>query len=278
MGRSIFVHRPTASIVFTAIGLAALHVPVAGAVPITASGYQNANGIDSYYSDPSAALGLMNSGGAAPYGEINPFNPPFNSDAIVEIDGGGSLTLQLSAPATEIGVFSNNGLVDTSADYSGQDGSAASLVGQPSEAIVSVSSDGVHYTTLNGGNPIVFDAPTNYWADGPGFLSDEYDFQFPGTIAANQDQPWYAPGTSSYNSGTLSDFDGLDYAQIKSLFAGSAGGTWFDAGMAANYVTFTVPDDDRMIIASMGGVPEPMSASLLLALGTGLLLRRRGHA
>jgi hypothetical protein len=295
MGRSI-VRSRFGSIILKGGGTVAslvLAPCVAHAAGITADSYENyVPGATTFYGQdysqyqslataPQAALGPLDPDTG--YGAITPFNPPYSTSDIMVIGSGGSLTLHLSAAATSIGVYSNNGITD--ADQTNGSGLApdplsdSALFEPPSEAIVSVSSDGVHFTALNGGNPIVFDTPTNYWADGPAL---SYDYQSPGTIPANQDQPWYDPTSGNY--GTLSSLSGMSYDQMLTTFNGSAGGTWLDTGTPVNYVEFSVPsdpsDDTRLVIDALGGVPapEPVSMSFFASLGTGLLLRRRRRA
>jgi hypothetical protein len=207
---------------------------------------------DSSYTNSTAAIGPLT--GDTTYGGLNPFNPPFTSDQIVAVGAGGQLTLQLSAPmstsgGTSLGVFSNNGIVDYSADGSGLAGNPSTTFDDPDhpEAIVSVSSDGIHYVQLNGGNPITFSNPTNYYLDQE--ISGYY--QNLGSVVANQFLPF---------TGTLASFNGETYDQIKATLNGSAGGTWLDLSgtglTTVNDVRFTVPSD-----ADYNFVVDSVSAS-----------------
>jgi len=216
--------------------------------------YSPGTGVAGAYADPAAAtLGLN---GDTSYGGLNPFNPPFNPGDIAIVGGGGELTLHMALPVPtngfNLGVYSNNGMVDVSSDGSGQADSAADLFSAPSQAIVSVSHDGVNFVTLNQGAPITFDAPTNY------YLESEISgyFQPLGTVAANQSQPWL---------GNLSSLSNKTYDQIKQSFNGSAGGNWLDLSSSKlpdiSYVRFDVPaGDSRLAIDSVGALHEAAAA------------------
>jgi hypothetical protein len=213
--------------------------------------------------------------GDTTFGGLNPFNPPFDPSQITGIGAGGQLTLHMASPVSTsgqtLGVFSNAGLNDVSSDGSGLAGNPAQTLDEAfgetdPQAVVSVSQDGKTFFTLNGGNPIAFLNPTNY------FLDEEIsNFDEPlGTQIADQGKPF---------TGSLSDFSGLDFDQIKTLLAGSAGGTWLDLSdvplNSINFVTFSVPANATfgMAVDSVSGVPEPMVA-LPLLIGA-MLLRRR---
>jgi len=110
------------------------------------------------FTNPAAALGLP--AGDTTFGALTPFNPPFKDDQIVIVGSGGSITLRLSAPVPaggagpELGVFSNNGLIDVSADGSGAAGSPAGTFSPPGVARISVSADGQSFVPLSKcGNP-----------------------------------------------------------------------------------------------------------------------------
>jgi hypothetical protein len=219
-----------------------------------------------------AALGPIN--GDTGFGGLNPFNPPFARDHIVIIGAGGSLSLRLSEPIRtaggRLGVFVNNGLVDTSSNGSGRAGSPPTTFSPPPRAIVSVSSDGVAYVQLIAA-PATFDNPTNAYLD---TTIDNY-FQPLGSQLADQGKPFF---------GRLSDFAEETYPQIRTRLAGSAGGTWLDLSTVpleqVRYVRFDVPvgADYRMVVDSVSAVPEPTGAGMI-ALGVvfSALARRRGH-
>ncbi len=125
--------------------IATIIVPTAfaQAVPITADSVVNyAPGTPATsWNNSSAALGTLT--GDTTFGGLTPFNPPFDPSQIVIVSAGGNLTLHLSAPVATtgqtLGVFVNNGLVDVSADGSGQASNPAITFSDFPQAIVSVS-------------------------------------------------------------------------------------------------------------------------------------------
>jgi hypothetical protein len=220
------------------------------------------------FQNSQAALGPIN--GDTTFGGLNPFNPPFSGQHIVIIGAGGSLTLRLSEPVRtaggSVGVFVNNGLVDTSPDGSGRAGSPPATFSPPPRALVSVSSDGAAYVPLIVG-PVTFDNPTNAYLD---TAIDNY-FQPLGSQLADQGKPFF---------GHLSDFAGETFPQMRSRLAGSAGGTWLDLGGApleqVRFVKFDVPvgANYRMVVDSVSAVPEPAGVAVIIATFATALLRR----
>ncbi|MEX2317171.1 MAG: hypothetical protein WD669_08465, partial [Pirellulales bacterium] len=126
---------------------------------------------------------------------VSPFSPPFLSSEIVSIGEGGQLTLRLSnyalpqAAGSEIGIFSNFGLIDASYP-NGQAGSPAGGFGPPDRAQVEVSANGLDWSTLG---ITTFDLPANGYTD----LADPYAVS-PGAAASDFQQPF---------TGSLSSFD-----------------------------------------------------------------------
>jgi hypothetical protein len=208
-------------------------------------------------------------------GVVSPFNPPFLPSEIVSIGEGGRLTLRLShyavtaAPAPQIGVFTNVGLLDF--DYpNGRAGSPPAAFGVDA-AVVEVSENGVDWVGLNGGSPITFDVPTNGYTD----LTDPFS-AVAGSAPSDFQQPF---------AGSLASFDGLPYydagsPDILDLFAGSGGGTWLDISATGltqvGFVRFSVLDDtdgdtslnfelDAIAIAHAAvGLPVPEPATIIL--------------
>jgi hypothetical protein len=215
--------------------------------------------------------------GDTTFGGLNPFNPPFDSTQITGIGAGGQLTLHMASPVPTtgktLGVFSNAGVLDASADGSGVAGNPAQTLDEAfgetdPQASVAVSQDGKTWFDLNGGNPIAFLNPTNFYLD-----ESISNFSEPlGSLIADQSKPF---------TGSLSDLNGLDFDQIKTLLAGSAGGTWLDLSgvpvSSINYVQFSVPTDATfgMAVDSVSAVPEPIVALPLLV--GAVLLRRRSR-
>lgn len=201
------------------------------------------------YTTASTALGPLT--GDTTFGGLNPFNPPFDPGQMVILGSGGQLTLHLSSevPANgrTLGVFANNGIIDTSADGSGLAASPPHTFSAAPQAIVSVSQDGTNFFTLNGGAPLTFDNPSNYYLD----TTPSAGFQPLGTQIANQSKPFL---------GNLSSFSGQTFSQIRTTLNGSAGGTWIDlsgSGLpSVNYVRFTNPTGStyRTVIDAVSGM------------------------
>lgn len=197
----------------------------------------------------SAAVGPIQ--GDTTFGALNPFNPAFDASQIVWIGAGGSMTLHLSgevpANGQNLGVFANNGLVDVSSDGSGVASNPAETFSSIPEAVVSVSQNGTDFVPLNGGQPIAFSNPGNFYLD----TAISGDFQPLGTQTANAYKPFL---------GSVSSFNGQTYAQIKTTLNGSAGGSWLDlrdSGLPSiNYLKFSVPQSAtyRMVVDSVAGM------------------------
>ena len=251
-------------------GVAVLAVcPAARAVVTAAEVVDYQPGSATSFTNPAAALGLP--AGDTTFGALTPFNPPFKPEHIVIVGAGGSATLRLSAPVgagagPEIGVFSNNGIVDVSADGSGKAGSPPALFSPPGGvARVSVSSDGVAFVPLRD-EAFLFENPTNFYTD-----VTITDYSAPlGNAVADFARPF---------AGTLSTFGGSAYPQMVELLGGSGGGTWLDlssTGLAdVRYVRFDVPAGERLVLDAVTAVPEP---SLLCLPAIALLTMRRRRA
>ena len=167
----------------------------------------------------NSALGLPNGliGVGTPFESIlSPFNPPYEASQLLQIGPGGQITLKLShfaivGPGKELGVFSNVGIFD--AVYpTGKAGSPISLFGSD-KVNLEVSEDNVIYFNLGEKNISMFH---NFYTD----LASPYSSE-PGSQEADFSKPFL---------GEINDFAGKDYAQIKQILAGSAGGNWFDVG------------------------------------------------
>ncbi|QEG33384.1 PEP-CTERM sorting domain-containing protein [Bythopirellula goksoeyrii] len=232
------------------------------------------------FTSSSAALGIpeRDTGEGVFPGEVTLFNPPWLDSEIVSIGEGGFLELRLSnyvladPTGPELGVFTNVGFIDV--DFpNGQIGSPPGIFGADS-AEVSVSEDGLTWFNLG---EILFDLPTQGYADTSGTIP--LDFQQPFT-------------------GVLADFAGLPFENAVNpdaleLLAGSGGGTWLDISGAPfsqiGYVRFAVADDldsntslnfelDGVSISTsaMGGpVPEPGTCLLLAGALSMASFRRR---
>jgi hypothetical protein len=229
--------------------------------------YQRGNATS--FTNPSAGLGLP--AGDTSFGALTPFNPPFRDDQIVIVGAGGSLTLRLSSPVEtagggpEIGVFTNNGLVDVSPNGSGVAGNPAATFSPLPMARVSVSRDGQTFVPL-GPEPVVFGNPTNFYTD-----TSIENYSAPlGMVTADFSGPF---------DGTLSSFSGRTYAGMLTLLGGSGGGTWLDvsgSGLeSVEYVRFDVPAGERLVLDAVTAVPEP-AVGVAVVCVPALLARRRG--
>lgn len=214
------------------------------------------------FQNSSALLGAIT--GDTTFGGVTPFNPPFSSSQIVALGTGGELTLHLSQPVPAngrtLGVFTNNGLIDVSGNGSGTANATPGTLHSLPEAVVSVSQDGNNFVTLNNGNPLTFDIPTNDYLDQP-IVNGKQPL---GSVTAFQSKPFL---------GTISSFSNENYAQIKTTLNASAGGTWIDtsgAGLpSVNYVRFDVPAaaNYRMVVDSVAG----MTAAAPIAAGQSVI-------
>jgi hypothetical protein len=216
------------------------------------------------YRSPSVALGKPSPQMSWDY-VLTPFNAHWEGSQIVGIGGGGSLTLRFPAPVPTngytIGVHAGVGLIDTSWPI-GQNDTPAAYYNASRSAEVRVSENGQDWQSLG---LVVFNIPTNYYSAGitlPGSQTT------PGTVEADFFKPF---------TGSLSDFDGKDWAGTLEVLDGSAGGRWLDlsgTGLpAVNYIQFNVGQDQVMYVDAVAAIPEP--ATGLLLLGTWMLLIRR---
>jgi hypothetical protein len=220
------------------------------------------------YNDPTHALGAPTT--FIGYQNTDPFNPPFLGSHLVSITNGGSITVRFNAPifnspqhsfGLDFNIFGNAGFVITNGDYSGGGITDGSLFSNNTGAtLVWVSADNLNYYLLNPAFAKVVDglAPTD--ANG--------DFTLP--INPNL---------------TASDFAGKDLAGIRSLYAGSGGGTGFDIawaqdslGQSVNLASISYVRVDvlsgKSDIDAFVAVPEPAARALLL-LGLAVAARWR---
>lgn len=245
MGRISFFMRTAALASAAAGAVRSMGAPVTAADVVS---YNAGSTTSTFTSTPTAATGQLN--GNTGFGGLNPFNPPFSPGDIIQVNDGGSITLHLSSAiptnGINLGVYANAGIVDSSQDGSGQADPTAVYFGQ-SRAKVSVSQDGVTYYALNGGAPVLFTMPTNYYTD----TAISGGFQPLGTVHASQSKPFLG-GPSSFN--------GQTYAQMKATLNNSAGGTWLDLRgtpvYSVNYVKFDVAPGtgDHLNLDAIGGM------------------------
>lgn len=237
------------------------------------------------YTNSSAALGAPdgltgeNAAASPAFGGavMGPFNSAYQNDEIVRVGEGGSITLRLEryvniGAGAEFGLIENVSLFDP-AYPSGTTTDPAAVFGNDN-ALVEVSQDGVNFVGLSGGaaTNVNFNVPALYYLNAGAF--DETAPTSP--VLADFGKPF---------TGGLSAFNGkASFAEVLSVFDGSAGGTWLDASASGltsiGYVRLSVADDndpattnnlevDSLLTnsAQLGGlVPEPMMASSLIGL------------
>ncbi len=232
------------------------------------------------YTTPSAALDMPDgvTGEGVYPGVVSMFNPPWMTDEIVSIGEGGHLTLKFAqsvpvAPGPQVGVFTNVGLVD--ANYPNGVNTDPAQVFADKSALVEVSANGALWFSLG---VVPLNIPTSYYLNaGP------YDGAAP---AVPQVADFAKPFV-----GSLSDFDGMTYAEALVLLDGSAGGTWLDLSAVGlgqvQYIRFSVADDGDELnddhfevfaaaLVESGVAPEPATGALLgLGIGLAWLVNRR---
>jgi hypothetical protein len=235
----------------------------------------------SFTTTPSAALGepsRFTNDSMFP-SVVSPFSPPFAPEQMISIGEGGEITLRLSKYAMpqagglpELGIFGNIGINDSNYPNGIADTPARTFSPTLESAKVEVSADGTSWYSF--GN-VGMDIPTNGYTN----VSDPYSAT-PGTNLTDFQQPFV---------GSLSSFDGKNYANMVNLLAGSGGGKWLDisgTGLSqVGYLRFSIADDgnsstklkfelDAVSVShsAMGGavVPEPAAAFLIFIATAGL--------
>ena len=254
-------------------------------------GYVPGSGVG-IYTNASAALGSPspltgeNAAATPSFGVnvFNAFNPGYQTDEIVRVGEGGSLTLRLAAPVSvgagpELGLVENVSLFDVTYP-TGTTGTPVAAF-SADRALVEVSADGLTYVGLTGGaaTSVLFDMPATYFLNG-----NAADTTAPSApIFADFGKP-FAPvdGINVFDSKS-------SYADLLAAFDGSGGGTWFDVSApdlkTIRYVRLSVLDDnddttintlevDSLLTNSALVVPEPALAAGMIG-GLGGLIRRR---
>jgi len=233
--------------------------------------YNAGTGAAAGFDQPSSALGAPSTFTNHQFGgPVDPFNPPFLAEQIVSIGVGGSLTVQFGAPirndaANPFGldflVYGNAGFAysDFNAGITGGDLFGAST---PGSTRVSVSADNVTYFTLDTSLSPTID--TYFPTDGAGTFGVPVD-------------PSLANAAS---------FNGMNLNQIRSRYAGSAGGTGFDLAWARDTSGNPVPLDSinfvrvevlsgKAEIDGLAAVPEPSTWAFIGLGAAALVLRKR---
>jgi hypothetical protein len=159
-----------------------------------------------------------------PFGEdTDPFNPPYGTNQILSVGAGGWLVLGFRTPilnhphnlyGLDFTIFGNTGFIITNDfdlttfDWIGEPATDGSLFGQSTgQTHVSVSRDGVNFYELD---PVLTPPLDN----------------FPPTDGGGNFQQPLTPGL------VAADFAGATLADIRTLYAGSAGGASVDISWA----------------------------------------------
>jgi hypothetical protein len=299
------MHRSRSAGVLALAGSVLALSPAAGAAQFAASAPQYTMGnvytaSGAVYASPLAALGSpapIVGATTAFAGVLSPFNPHYETNQLVAIGRGGSITLGFASPVPvtaerEIGVFTSASFID--ADYPNGTAptpaqSAASVeYGARRTAVVEVAGPAGGFVSLG---RVVFDTPTNYYAS----ASSPYQYPAPANaVVADFAKPFTAD---------LSSLAGHSFSQLLQTLDGSAGGTWIDVPQSLGLAqiqtlrlsdplwllpdgttvqtrtsiydpTFVKPAD--LFIDAVSAVPEP-SGIVLIALCGLMSIRRRSH-
>jgi hypothetical protein len=251
---------------------------------VTAQGSPWAVAVDSFapgtggapsYPDPNSSIGEPTRFTGVAFGfpsVVSMFSPAFDPGDIVSIGKGGQLTVRLGETVSndpghlygvDLIVFGNAGFGDDQYP-NGVNSNPAFLFGAGG-ANVEISADGQNFVPVAPLADSLF--PTQGYLD-----SGPYDGA-PGNVPSDFRRPMN-PALS------LSDFNGLNYAQSLALYDGSGGGTPIDiagSGLGSvNYVRISVPLNapGAAEIDAFAVVPEPGAGMALLGLLGVVSLRR----
>lgn len=175
-------------------------------------------GVASSYTNPISALGEPSRITPGAFGgPVTPFSSPWQSNQLVSVGEGGSLTLHFNTPITndplhpfglDFIIFGNSVLSITNGDYSGGGITDGTLFGNNAGITrVSVSADGTNFYALNPSNAPIVDG----W--------------FPTEGSGN----FFVPVNPGFNA---SNFEGKNLVGIRALYAGAGGGSGYDLAWA----------------------------------------------
>ena len=229
--------RPVQSLSVSLSVIAAFSLPgfsghaVASPFADTVVSYSPGSGAAVGYDNPGVALGepeRFTGEGVFP-GAVTMFNSPFGTDEIVSVGFGGELIVQFENPVTDdpanpfgidLLVFGNSFLADAAFPM----GIVGGLFGGTGQ--IDVSPDGINWTEVPGVHPDGM-FPTEGWQD----LTDPFSGTA-GVVPSN----FLKPVDPSL---TIDDLDGLAYADVLAMYAGSGGGAGIDlAALGLNSIQF----------------------------------------
>ncbi len=225
------------------------------------------------YGNPATVLGAPTRVTGEQFGfpgAVTMFNPAFGTNEILSIGTGGSVAVRFDEPITndpahlfgvDLIVFGNEGFLDDSFP----DGQQTDPAGLFSNDLmdVEVSADGTTWLPVGTFREGLF--PTQAYLDVPAQSSSG------GSVKTTFTRP-IDPSL------TLSDFDGLSYAQSLALYDGSGGGTPIDiaaTGLSSiSFVRISNNGSSPIELDSIAAVPEPATGLVLVGLFVFALWRK----
>jgi hypothetical protein len=236
-------------------------------------GYAPGTGVSPGYDDPSHALGEPARFSPDPNPQwssaVTPFSPAWQSQHLVSLGAGGSLTVRFDEPVTndaqnpyglDLIVFGNAFFADPTF------GGIAAGLGGAGRGLVEVSADGQAWFAVTPRADGMF--PTLGYLD----LTDPYS-----NVAGAVPSDYTRPVDPAF------DPIGLNFAQIVAAYGASGGGTGIDIGAvglsSVSYLRVTNPAAEFGTVdidgfSDVSAVPAP---GALVALGAAMLRRRRAH-
>jgi hypothetical protein len=210
------------SLVLLALAGFVIHSNAANNYAARVVSYKPGAGIDARFTNKTAVLGEPSR--VNPFTEaVDPFNPPYGTNQVLSIGEGGWLVVKMARPifdtprkpfGLDFLIFGNAGFIITNEfdlntfDWIGTPATDGSMFGaNEGTTLVSVSADGIIFVPLSHRH-----APT-------------VDTLFPTDAAGSFDVP-VDPDLKA------ADFAGATLANMRTLYAGSAGGAGFNVGWA----------------------------------------------
>lgn len=242
-----------------AIGLGLVGSAAAGPFVDSVLTYDPGSNAAVGYTDPAAVIGAPARFTGVQFGfpsVVSPFSPPFDSDQIISVGFGGSITVHLGqtirddaahAFGIDFIVFGNAGFIDM--DYpNGSVGPAPAFFGSQAPVIVEASQDGQTWAQVAVQTLDLW--PTLGYRD-----SGPFDI-VPGLVKTS----FFTPMDPML---TLADIAGMSYTELVGAYGRSGGGIGFDLSSAglteAQYLRFTHAGSEtqRFQIDAITVVPAP---------------------